>query len=301
MRSRIAIIAAATVTLVGLITFFLFVSVPSSPASIFRRPAQPVADVKPYKGSNGSVAVTPPKPKDASGDPAARLIVKVKLDTEDASWTQKLEPSWQHNIITVEAMYSHAHPKAHRPDKGRVANAYLMWIIENYNNLPETLVFIPPRDTLEKHHFGFHNPLLNLKIPFIQESGFANLRCPTQKSQTTCNDKVLKPMQPPYELRTLEEKVPQSWHNLFGDDKEVPQQIATVLGNAFAVSRAQVRKRSVEEYLNYWTWLNKTIMDDDSSGLLMEYLWPTVFGKEAILCPEKAQCECDLYGRCDDM
>jgi hypothetical protein len=299
MRGRIASIAAA-LTLLGLLTFFFLSSTQSSSALLFRNPSRPVSGYPPYKGRPEPLPWNPPKPKDANeGNAAERLIIKVKLKNEDASWVQKLEPSWQNNVIGIESMYSHAHPKAHRPDKGRVASAYLTWIIENYNILSETLVFLPPRDTSEKTHFGFHNILINLQIPYIQETGFANLRCPTQKSQTTCNDKALKPTHPPYELRTLEAKIPKVWETLFGNHTEVPQQIATVLGAAFAVSKAQVQKRSVDDYLKYWTWLNRTIMDDDSSGLLMEYLWPVVFGKEAIFCPEPSRCECDLHGRCD--
>jgi hypothetical protein len=260
-----------------------------------------VIGYKPYTGWHDPSPWNPPRPKNAFGHTAERFIVKVKLENEDASWTQKLEPSWQNNNISIESVYLHLHPKAHRPDKGRVANVYLTWIIENYHNLLETLVFIPPRDKHEKNHLLFHNALLNLKIPFVQDSGFANLQCPTQKSQTTCNHKALEPMHPPYELRTLEEKVPKALTTLFNNHVEVPQRIAMVLGGAFVISKAQVQKRSAQDYLNYWTWLSKTIMDDDSSGPLMEYISPIVFGEEAIFCPDPLQCQCYLYGTCENV
>jgi hypothetical protein len=235
------------------------------------------------------------------GDAAERLIIKVKLEIEDTSWVQKLEPTWRNEVIDIKSMYSHAHPKAHRPDKGRVANAYLRWIIENYHHLPETMIFLPPRDAFEQDPLDLRSTILKLQIPFIQTSGYANLHCPTQKSRTTCNNKVLEPVKPSYELRTLEAKIPDVWREWFGNRTEVPDRIATVLGAQFAVSRAQVQNRGVEEYLKIWTWLNKTIMDDDSSGLVFEYMWHIVFGKEAIFCPERKRCQCELYGRCEDL
>jgi hypothetical protein len=300
MRGRIAPIAAATTVLIFI--FVLFVSAPSSWTQ--EQPKQPelVLDYVPYAGRPNPLPWNPPRTKVASpGNTAKQLVVKIKLENEDTAWIQKLEPAWRNDIITIDSMYSLAHPDAHRPDKGRIANTYLVWIVENYNNIPETLVFLPPADTYRRNTLNHHDALIRLQPPFIQQSGFANLRCPSQKSPTSCNDKVLKPHEPPHEFRTLEANIPKIWEQLFGNTTHVPQQIATVLGAEFAVSKAQVQKRSVEEYLRYWTWLNKTIMDDDSAGLLFEYIWPIVFGKDAIFCPEPATCGCDLYGRCKNV
>jgi hypothetical protein len=163
------------------------------------------------------------------------------------------------------------------------------------------MVFLPPKDAFEQDPLDLRSTIPKLQIPFIQTSGYASLHCPTHKSRTTCNNKVLEPVKPSYELRTLEAKIPDVWREWFGNRTEVPDRIATVLGAQFAVSRAQVQNRGVEEYLKIWTWLNKTIMDDDSSGLVLEYMWHIVFGKEAIFCPERERCQCELYGRCEDL
>ncbi|KAL5120538.1 hypothetical protein ACEQ8H_001557 [Pleosporales sp. CAS-2024a] len=298
MRGRVAAIAAAGTLLVLLAPLFVLLS-PSRPVAFFRTSSRrkPILSQTLYTGKPEPSPWNPPSPKNASGeDPAERLLIKLKLDTEDASWTQRLEPPWQNNIITIDSMYSHAHPKAHRPDKGRVATTYLTWIIENYHALPETIAFVPPADSYAPRNVDLPTLLNHLRIPLVQQSGFANLHCPTQKS--TCDAKVLRPNQPPYQLRTLEAKIPDIWKELFGSHTPVPQQMATVLGAAFVVTRAQVQQRSADDYLKYWTWLNKTIMDDDSSGMLMEYLWPVIFGKDATFCPDPLVCECDLYGKC---
>lgn len=299
MRGTTASIAAAITLLVLLI--FLFAS-GTSYSALRHQPTRPVSSHYPYKGRPEFVPWNPPKPKYAYEDsPANRLIVKVKLDHEDTSWIQKLEPIWQNNIISIKPMFAHLHPDAHRPDKGRVANVYLTWIVENYNTLPETLVFLPPSDAWEPKPLDFRHALSILHVPFIQDSGFANLRCAHEKSEATCNDKPLKILEPAHPIHELRNETSKIWTSLFGNTTKVPQQFGTVLGAEIAVSRTQVRKRSVEEYLKYWTWLNKATMDDDTAGLFMEYMWPRVFGKEAVYCPEPAQCECDLYGRCDSV
>lgn len=297
MRGRAVPIAGAA-TLFVLLIIILYLSAPS--AYIYGESPRPVQGHVLYKGRPDPLPWNPPKAKAGSDStPAERLIVKTKLEDEDTKWLEQYEPAWQHDLITIKSMYPHAHPDAHRPDKGRIADAYLRWIIENYNNLPETLLFLPPADTQSKDSVDMQDILNHIQIPFIQQSGFANLRCPTQKSRTTCNDKVLDTLKPPFELRTLEAKIPKIWQDLFGKGLNVPSQIAAVLGADFVVSRAQVQRRSVADYLKYWTWLNRTIMDDDSSGLLFEYLWHVVFGKDAIFCPEPARCECEQYNRCD--
>lgn len=196
-------------------------------------------------------------------------------------------------------MYANLHPDGHRPDKGRIADTYLRWLIENYNTLPETIVFLPPAESRQKNPLDALDTLSRLQTPFIQASGFANLECPTQISAMTCNGKSLITATPSYEIRTMEANITTVWHAWFGEKIATPEVFATVLGAEFAVSKAQVRKRSVEDYVKYWTWLNNTIMDDDSAGLVFEFLWHVVFGKEAVFCPERQRCECDLYGQCD--
>lgn len=294
MRGRVAPIAAAAAILVLILVLFV-----SAPKFRTLSSAQPVQGHRPYTGWPDPAPWHPPQAEDASGgDAPERLVVKLKLEGEDTSWIPKLEPAWRNDVIAMETMWPHAHPKAHRPDKGRVASAYLRWIIENYNHLPETTVFLPPADTFDKEKIDLGEALSRLQIPFVHSSGYANLHCPTSKSLTTCNDKVLNVAKASYEFRVLEAKIRDIWTKLFDKEVAVPERLASVLGAEFVVSREQVRKRSVDEYLRYWTWLQKTIMDDDSSGLVFEYLWHVVFGKDAVFCPDLAKCECDLYGSC---
>jgi len=294
MRGRPAPVAAAAGTIFVLI-ILLLVAAPKLRTSS----TESGQGYRPYTGSSDANPWKTPSPKDATGrETPDHLIVKVKIEGEDTSWVSTLGPSWRSEILAIEPMFTHMHPKAHRPNKGRVASAYLRWIVENYNCLPETIVFLPPADSFAKKNINLHDALSTLQTSFIQSTGFANIHCPTSKSLTTCNDKVLNVAKPSHEFRVLEAKIPAIWEELFGKEVAVPERLASVLSAEFAVSREQVKKRDVQEYVKYWTWLQKTIMDDDSAGLVWEYLWHVVFGKAEVFCPEREKCECDLYGKC---
>lgn len=247
--------------------------------------------------------IYPPVPDPPSPTPAPeKLIVKVQLEGEDLNWLLKLLPEWRNQLITIDRAFAHLHDDAQRIDKGRVADAYLGWLITNYNNLASTIVFVPPN--LEKQeenkakwrlpHKDLIRSIQDLQIPHIQSSGYASLHCSTKQ---ICEDTVLPFHNPPDEYRTLEVKMAKAWEQMF-NNTDVPKELASPSGSSFVVSREQVRKRTVAEYTRYWNWLAKTKMDDDSAGAVVERLWHVVFGREGVWCPQEGVCQCEVFGRC---
>lgn len=231
-----------------------------------------------------------------------RLVVKARLQDEDVSWLDRLFPANQRFYLVVDEKFSQLHG-GRGVDKGRVADLYLQWIIERYDNLPETMIFLPPEQQSKSHAgkhvlaqdaFELRSAVLKLHTLAIQSSGFSHLRCP---SPATCSNLVQPFRNPPDELRTSDESMDRAWQGIFGN-KDVALDLATVPSAAFAVSRAQVQKRPEADYRRARIWLNKSKMDDDSAGRVMEYLWPVIFGRDEVYCPKEKQCRCDLYGRC---
>jgi hypothetical protein len=244
----------------------------------------------------------PPSPKFSNSTAPAtselpdRLIVMTKLEQDDVSWVGEEFSGWHNQILTVNGEFAKLHYGAQRTDKGRIANAYLTYLIEHYHSLPETIVFLNghPTNPETAPDYDKAAAVESLNVKFIQETGFANLRC---VSKTGCTSSHLPMRNPPDEFRTLEVAIPNVWKDLFGNDN-VPEKLASPCCSEFAVSRDQIQKRSVEEYLKYWEWLNKAKMDDDTTGLVFEYLWHVIFGKDPEYCPELKSCECDVFGRC---
>lgn len=50
----------------------------------------------------------------------------------------------------------------------------------------------------------------------------------------------------------------------------------------FAVSREQVLKRPIGDYIKFRDWVVHTKKSDASSGRVMEYLWHVIFGKDSV-------------------
>lgn len=106
-----------------------------------------------------------------------------RLRQEDTNWVDENFPDWQTAIYTVDDLDTALHTSI---NKGREANAYLTYIIDNYFNLPSIIVFLHSH---QKHDHGsrdvdvenlnFDNvaTIKALKIDFIQQTGYANLRC----------------------------------------------------------------------------------------------------------------------------
>jgi hypothetical protein len=251
----------------------------------------------------------PPHPKAASSrKPTSQLIVKVQLPDEDISWLSTLAPTWTNQLIPIDGRFTRLHANGHRVDRGRIAAAYLTWIIENYHRLPTSIVFLAPTqqrdEAVEKEEEEVEEPRLPhlqtqqdiqaLDLAFLQATGFALLPCP---APSACAHLRTPFGTPSYELRTLEAPMPGVWHALFNNTR-VPTALAAVPAAQFAVSRAQVLQRGVAEYERYWAWLHRTKMDDESAGRIVEYLWHVIFGREVVFCPAFATCECEAFGRC---
>lgn len=244
--------------------------------------------------------------EDDNVDGPDRVLVVAKLEGEDTSWVRSSFPYWKIAEYTIPAVFSQLYQQGNTVDEGRIANAYLTYLIENYYNLPSTIVFLTPhRNTAtefkERSNFislGRYPDLQTLNITYIQKAGYTNLRCATP---AVCLTPIVPFRSPPGDYRGLEVAMPEAWKELF-PNTPVPEKLATSCCAEFAVSREQLRKRGLDEYQRFWEWLNRTELDDDTAGLVMGALWHVVFGRPAVDCEEGGdgvgRCECNIYGRC---
>ena len=178
-------------------------------------------------------------------------------------------------------------------NKGREAMAYLSYVIDNYDKLPSTLVF------LHSHRAGFlagwhtdaplHDnveALHALQIPFVQKNGYVNLRC---KWNPGCLEAH----------RNNAHVTPQVWRDIFngtlgdscashddalGDKRKqcAPHQVGAACCAQFAVSKEAVQLRPMSNYKHFRNWIEETEKSDAKSGRVMEFLWHVIFGKEAV-------------------
>jgi hypothetical protein len=223
-----------------------------------------------------------------------RVVVIAKLPTDDTSWVHTDLQDWQSAIYDIDTENAHntstLNPLTNNTlrtlrNKGMEANAYLAYIVQNYNNLPSTIAFIHPHK--DGYPIAWHTDnnehsnvvsLQTLNINFIQSNGYANLRCVNDPG---CPHEVMPFRNPPEDHRTIEAAMPDAWRDLF-NNTNVPHILATPCCAQFAVSSEQVRKRPLEAYQKYYTWLMETPLKDETSGRVFEYLWHILFGQDPV-------------------
>jgi hypothetical protein len=239
--------------------------------------------------STKSIAVATPSPSLPD-----RVVVIAKLPTDDTRWVHTDLPDWQSAIYDIDTENEHntstLNPITNSTlrtlrNKGMEANAYLAYIVQNYNNLPSTIAFIHPHK--DGYPIAWHTDnnehsnvvsLQTLNINFIQSNGYANLRCVNDPG---CPHEVMPFRNPPEDHRTIEAAMPDAWRDLF-NNTDVPHILATPCCAQFAVSSKQVQMRPLDEYKKYYTWLMETPLKDETSGRVFEYLWHILFGQDPV-------------------
>lgn len=203
--------------------------------------------------------------------------------------TYYFSSSWQHAIYTVDDRSANLHTSTR---KGNEANAFLTFIIDNYNHLPGTIAFIHPTrfpqdgqsgkkgnksKKLEGPGFDSVASLNNLNHDYVQRQGYANLRCATSPG---CPDEI-QPWRNITQQSEIDHTMATVWGQFF-DSQEVPEVIATPCCGQFAVSKKQVLKRPLDDYLKFQEWLVETPLEDSVSTRMFEYLWHVIFGKDPV-------------------
>lgn len=216
--------------------------------------------------------------------------------------------SWQRAIYLVNPS-SPVDPSFHElttpVNKGHEAMAYLTYIIDRYNSsLPSVIAF------LHSHRQGFfkawhvdaplHDNVLamrSLQLDFVVQNGYVNLRCNLNPGCT----KAYKRLKPHVNGEV--------WEEIFGgtttlvttkmaqnsttdeptsslQDREranyMHVEVASACCAQFAVSRDQIWRRPLEDYVKIRQWVIDTDRDDADSGRVMEYLWHVIFGKDLV-------------------
>lgn len=254
-----------------------------------------------------ATAPAPLKPKYATGktkaasEPYTRMLVMGRLKDDDISWVDKELPGLNTSIYVVDDDDPNAQLRIPK-NKGHEAMVYLTYIIDHFDQLPDTVLFMHP------HKGTWHNNILldldnavtirNMNDAHIARRGYFNTRC---HHDPGCPD-WLHLDRPEAEwdlLHKNEERYFTSsvWRQLhpFGP---LPSAISQPCCAQFAVSRDRIRAQPRSEYVRYRDWLLWTTLADDISGRIMEYTWQYIFTGESEVCPPQHECYCDGYGIC---
>jgi hypothetical protein len=229
------------------------------------------------------------------------MLVVGKLKHDDVSWIDTEFPGLNTSIYVVDDDDPNA-PLRIPKNKGHEAMVYLTYIIDHYNELPDTVLFFHP------HKGTWHNNVLNdldtattirrLNDAHVARKGYFNTRC---HHDPGCPDwlHIDRPKAEWDLVKKNEERffTSQVWRELH-PFAPLPTAISQPCCAQFAVSRERIRAHPRSEYVRYRNWLLWTDLEDQISGRIMEYTWQYIFTGQSELCPPEHECYCDGYGIC---
>ncbi|ODH45184.1 hypothetical protein ACO22_00297 [Paracoccidioides brasiliensis] len=232
-----------------------------------------------------------PKPP---GSNYSRALIIPRLKSEFVSWISELKDV-EPFVYVVDDPSSSVHSPI---NKGHEVMVYLTYLIDNYDNLPDIMIF------MHSHRKSWHNEELldfdavlhvnSLSNEHVTRQGYVNLRCHWQPG---CPDWM-------HPRDTLEDAIKQeqifisrSWEELF-PRVELPQVLSQPCCAQFALTRERARAIPRSRYVFFRDWMLRTELSDFISGRVWEYLWQVVFAGQHVLCPAEHVCYCDAYGLC---
>ncbi|KAM5436765.1 hypothetical protein McanMca71_001880 [Microsporum canis] len=233
-----------------------------------------------------------PKPP---GSSYTRTLVMPRLAKDNVDWIDDSLGDIKTEIYVVDDPNSVPRTPM---NKGREAMAYLTYLIDNYDNLPDIIIF------MHSHRTAWHNeePLSHdskemikrLSNERVTRDGFMNLRCnwapgcPDWLHPQSMEEDKEKPEQP---------IVANGWRDIF-PSVPVPEVLAGQCCAQFALSRERALAVPRTHFIYYRDWLLRTTLTDFLSGRVWEYLWHVIFTGQNVYCPAEQACFCDGYGLC---
>ncbi|ORY19796.1 hypothetical protein BCR34DRAFT_620794 [Clohesyomyces aquaticus] len=229
----------------------------------------------------------------------SRVLVLPKLKSEHVGWISEELPGLQTAIYEVDnPSADYLVPK----NKGHEAMVYLTYIIDHYDQLPDTVIFI------HSHRSAWHNNfLLDLDTPTaikrlrddrVARLGYMNLRCHLDPGcpnwihldrAEVDFDQHLKPEEQHFSFELFQAMFP---------GHRPPPVLSAPCCAQFAVSEERIRDNPKSLYEHLRRWLLDTLLEDKDSGRIFEYMWQYIFTRNAEYCPAMNSCYCDGYGVC---
>lgn len=248
----------------------------------------------------------------ATSKPA--LVVSRVTADGDQTWIDKLKNRYHSCVYTVDVPYQKRRQNLQVPaNRGHEAMAYLTFIIDNYDSLPNAVVFIHgSRFAWHNDHPAYDNAVLLSQLNVsraLEPYGYHNLKC--DWSASTCYEKDSPPQR---SLETSMRAATEPWNERVVSDSLLPAAFATLFGGPgakgedlllgrrdalrsqccaqFVVSKDRILDHSRDEYVALRQWLLDGIgssskkdakgglvapKDDKVAGRIVSYLWHVLF------------------------
>ena len=194
------------------------------------------------------------------------------------------------------------------PAMGRESMAYLSAIINNYENLPDMVLFLHGHE-MAWHTFAFGQRWVLQRLRFLTDAGaprnltkgFMQLSC-IEREESYLFPRVVdanhNSMNGPRWKESMAGYFLQSWAEHLGEafgEKLPPKYIKAACCATFAASREALQRRPLSFYVGIRNWLMTTNQDKYWPGISLEFSWHMMFTGEAVYDPPIDQCRRELY------
>ena len=237
---------------------------------------------------------TTPSPE-SSPTPQTLTLVVARLQKEDVSWIKDELPDIQTAVYVVDDPTAELHVPQ---NKGHEAMVYLSYIIDHYDSLSDTTIFIHS-DRITWHNNDFLDSDLvkmiqRLNPERVQREKYFNLRC---HAQPGCSDNLHLNRVEPNGDKPEETVIKTVWSELH-PTKPMPDTLSSPCCGQFAASKTAILSHPLSQYIKWREWLLHTELEDSVSGRIWEYTWHYILGGKADMCADTHICYCDGYGVC---
>lgn len=168
--------------------------------------------------------------------------------------------------------------------KGNEAMVYLSYIIDNYDDLPWSVVFVHGHREAWHQEDDIVKLIQSLNRIALARQGYISLRCDWYPScpaeiRPIHHDSVV--WGPNATRKGTELAIEGNWRFLFPDVK-IPNTIASPCCAQFAVTRQAIMKNPKSDYERLRDWLMGSLLEDYLSGRVLEKLWAYIFTGEFV-------------------
>ncbi|KAK4946375.1 hypothetical protein LTR10_014573 [Elasticomyces elasticus] len=243
--------------------------------------------------------------------PAAKKLTKTIIastqskNNRSADWVMDLLPDWAPAIFMTDVLEDALDEHGIRKfglyhDSGREASVYLSYIINNYYNLPDIMVFIHG-GRYQTHNddpmYDTYPEIANLNLDYVLEEGYVTLRCNWKICPATTVEPVLGHEDTMWESHGL-------WAQAFSEffpNETIPDKVSSPCCAQFAVTREMVHRWPVTKYeqMRQFMWKETGWNMVTKMGIVFEYMWHVIFGKPAYWCAPAKECYCKKWNFCD--
>lgn len=229
------------------------------------------------------------------GQNYSRVLVVPRIQKENITWMDQELPDIEKVVYVADDPHAPLHPPE---NKGHEAMVYLTYIIDNYDKLPDIMLF------MHAHQKTWHNNdvfnadaaemVRRLSSARVMREGYMNLRCQWFPG---CPD-WMHPGNMDFDVQKTEQVlIAKAWVEIFPFDP-VPDVLAQPCCSQFALSRERVHSIPKKQFEYYRKWILNTKLQDAISGRVWEYMWQYAFTGRSSVCPAEHACYCDGYGAC---